>query len=189
MNITKDLLFAIGLVMLFTSCEKEEMVAVDYITTANEIGYTSIYLEDATAIITKAVQPEEELEEDPVDERKIHTLSFFIFNSDEERDLQHGYQSFTYTGSQYTFAVTAGTDKTILGAANVAYLGDLGTASLEEVREILQDVVLERALNASVHGAAMAGEVSGIHVRKGKIEIIRIGVSRAYDKYSFLAHH
>ncbi|MCD7976529.1 MAG: hypothetical protein LUG51_05010 [Tannerellaceae bacterium] len=177
MKITKFLTFAIALTMFFISCDKEEMEGVEPAETKieTEIGYASLYLEDTAAILTKAIQPGEEVE--APDRRKINTLSFFIFDSNGKRDPVGGYQTFKYSGSQYTFPVAAGEGKTILGAANVEYLGELADASLEEVREILYGRVAERTVDVSVNGTAMAGEVSGVHVRKGNVEVIRICVS------------
>ncbi|MCD8042580.1 MAG: fimbrial protein [Tannerellaceae bacterium] len=169
MNITKTILFATVLSVLFISCEKENIVETESAATRvaeeeKEIGYVSVYLEDPTSIMTRA------------GEYKIHNLSFFVFDENGVRDAGYGYQTFSYTGSQYTFVATPGENKTIIAVANLQHLGDMQQADLETVQRAIQRVMSQKPGEIPATGTAMAAQSSGIHIQK-KIQVIKMTLS------------
>jgi len=182
MNITKILFFATALTMLLISCDKEEIQEATFAETrTGGVTYVSVYLEDTAAICTKAMIDAEETVPESEEERKIHNLSFFVFNADGERDPDYGYHTFNYTGSQYTFAISSGEDKTIIAAANLQHVGNLDNANLETVRGFLGRTV-ETRQDLTLHGAPKAGETSSINAVQGNAKVVKMQVSRTYTK-------
>jgi len=169
MKITKILFFATTLFVLLFSCEKAEVYETQDITTRvmeEEIGvgYASVYFEDPTSIVTKAAAYE------------IQTLSFFVFDGDGVRDAEYGFQTFKYTGNQYTFAVTPGKNKTIVAVANLQPIEEMEDANLETVQRAVQRVMYQRPADNPETGTVMTAQVSGIYIQQA-VQVIKMTLS------------
>ncbi|MCD8043287.1 MAG: fimbrial protein [Tannerellaceae bacterium] len=186
MKTTRFLTATLAAGLLFTACNKEDVV--DGGRQKGEVAYATIVLEEGTVPVKSDTRsnPAAGTEE----ERKITQLELYIFDENGDRDPENGgYANFTgteATGFSKVVAVTAG-EVQVLVAANMN-LGNLGTANLDAVKKTITTAANAlpgaKPYEVPQAGIPMAGASNGTKVVQDETADteIKVTISRLYSR-------
>jgi len=182
MKITKLCTFATALGMLFTSCNRDE---VNELPTAPSVelgqGLLNVVLLDESGVLTKATP--DYYEGGTPEEREIHKLDFFVFNSDGSFNTH--YTTTDISGTTYGFNVTEGTGLKVVAAVNIA--GDLRTLAPISQAELIATIYDQQIITPTripQGGVPMSGTSPAFSVANGEQVLTSVEVARILARFN-----